>query len=95
LEGVLKTIREAISLGGDTDTIAGMVGAIVGAHVGEKSLPEEWIEQLEELGERVLALHQQGRSVAQIVHALLGGPMLIEFITLGHFSRRRPGAAIS
>ena len=41
-------IREAISLGGDTDTIAGMVGAIVGAHVGEKGLPIEWIEQLED-----------------------------------------------
>jgi poly(ADP-ribose) glycohydrolase ARH3 len=41
-------IRAAISLGGDTDTIAGMVGAIVGAHVGEKGLPLEWIEQLEE-----------------------------------------------
>jgi ADP-ribosylglycohydrolase len=41
-------IRKAISLGGDTDTIAGMVGAIVGAHVGERGLPEEWIEQLEE-----------------------------------------------
>jgi poly(ADP-ribose) glycohydrolase ARH3 len=40
-------IRAAISLGGDTDTIAGMVGAIVGAHVGEKELPGEWIEQLE------------------------------------------------
>ena len=40
-------IRAAISLGGDTDTIAGMVGAIVGAHVGEKGLPIEWIEQLE------------------------------------------------
>jgi len=41
-------IRAAISLGGDTDTIAGMVGAIVGAHVGEKGLPLEWLEQLEE-----------------------------------------------
>jgi poly(ADP-ribose) glycohydrolase ARH3 len=41
-------IRAAISLGGDTDTIAGMVGAIVGAHVGEKGLPLEWIEQLED-----------------------------------------------
>jgi len=25
-----------------------MVGAIVGAHVGEKGLPVEWIEQLED-----------------------------------------------
>jgi poly(ADP-ribose) glycohydrolase ARH3 len=41
-------IRAAISLGGDTDTIAGMVGAIVGAHVGERGLPIEWIEQLED-----------------------------------------------
>jgi poly(ADP-ribose) glycohydrolase ARH3 len=41
-------IRAAISLGGDTDTIAGMAGAIVGAHVGEKGLPVEWIEQLED-----------------------------------------------
>ena len=41
-------IQAAISLGGDTDTIAGMVGAIVGAHVGEKGLPVEWVEQLEE-----------------------------------------------
>ena len=41
-------VRAAIFLGGDTDTIAGMVGAIVGAHVGEKGLPAEWIVQLEE-----------------------------------------------
>jgi poly(ADP-ribose) glycohydrolase ARH3 len=41
-------IRVAISLGGDTDTIAGMVGAIVGAHVGEGGLPIEWIDQLED-----------------------------------------------
>ncbi|HVP78015.1 MAG TPA: ADP-ribosylglycohydrolase family protein [Thermodesulfobacteriota bacterium] len=41
-------VRAAISLGGDTDTIAGMVGAVVGALVGEKRLPAEWIEQLEE-----------------------------------------------
>ncbi len=47
------------------------------------------IGHLEGLGERVLALRRQGRSVDQIVHALLGGPMLIELITLGHFSRRQ------
>jgi len=41
-------IRAAIGLGGDTDTIAGMVGAIVGAHVGERGLPREWMEQLED-----------------------------------------------
>jgi poly(ADP-ribose) glycohydrolase ARH3 len=42
------SIRAAISLGGDTDTIAAMVGAIAGAHVGGKGLPTEWIDQLED-----------------------------------------------
>jgi glyoxylase-like metal-dependent hydrolase (beta-lactamase superfamily II) len=47
------------------------------------------IDYLEELGEAVLKLQQQGWGVSQIVRALCGGPMLIEFITLGHFARRR------
>jgi len=47
------------------------------------------VAYLEELGERVLTLHRQGRSVSEIVRMLCGGPMLIEFVTLTHFSRRR------
>ncbi len=47
------------------------------------------IAYLEKLGQQVLALQRQGRSVNEIVRTLLGGPMLIEVITLGHFSRRR------
>jgi len=46
------------------------------------------IAYLEELGERVLALHAQGRSVDEIARALCGGPVLMEFITRGHFSRQ-------
>ncbi len=47
------------------------------------------IDYLEDLGQQVLARHRQGQSVNAIVAALCGGPMLIELITLGHFSRRR------
>jgi glyoxylase-like metal-dependent hydrolase (beta-lactamase superfamily II) len=47
------------------------------------------IEYLEALGERVLDLHQQGRSVNEIVKVVCGGPMWIEFITLGHFTRKQ------
>jgi poly(ADP-ribose) glycohydrolase ARH3 len=43
-----EAVQAAVSLGGDTDTIAGMVGAIVGAHVGERGVPKEWVEQLED-----------------------------------------------
>lgn len=37
----------AISLGGDTDTIAAMVGAISGAYLGEDAIPRQWRERLE------------------------------------------------
>ncbi len=46
------------------------------------------IDYLEALGERVEELHRQGRSVREIVRAVCGGPMLIEFITRGHFARQ-------
>ena len=38
----------AIRLGGDTDTIGAMTGAISGAYYGEESIPEAWIARLEE-----------------------------------------------
>jgi glyoxylase-like metal-dependent hydrolase (beta-lactamase superfamily II) len=47
------------------------------------------IEYLEDLGERVLEMHRRGVSVRVIVRRLLGKPMWVEIVTLGHFSRRR------
>ena len=47
------------------------------------------IAYLEELGERLLELDRQGLSVAEIARRLLGSPIWIEWVTLGHFSRRR------
>ena len=37
----------AISLGGDTDTIASMAGAILGAYLGIEAIPQEWRLKLE------------------------------------------------
>lgn len=37
-------VCEAVNMGGDTDTIASMVGAIVGACVGEDGIPQEFKE---------------------------------------------------
>lgn len=45
------------------------------------------IEYLEETGQKVLALHKNGVSKALIAKTVFGGPMLIEYITLGHFTR--------
>ena len=42
-----RTIMYAISLGGDTDTIATMAGAIAGAYYGIESIPQHWIQYCE------------------------------------------------
>jgi poly(ADP-ribose) glycohydrolase ARH3 len=41
------TVIYAISLGGDTDTIAAMAGAISGAYLGIEAIPSEWRAKLE------------------------------------------------
>ncbi len=42
-----KAVIEAVSLGGDADTIACMAGAISGAYLGIDAIPQEWIFKLE------------------------------------------------
>ena len=39
-----ELIPYSISLGGDTDTIASMAGAIGGAYWGMEKIPKEWID---------------------------------------------------
>ena len=41
------TVIYAVSLGGDTDTIAAMAGAICGAYLGIEAIPSEWRAKLE------------------------------------------------
>ncbi len=60
-----SAISYAISLGGDTDTIASMTGAICGAYLGIEYIPEEWQMKLENreyilsLAERLYELEAQ------------------------------------
>lgn len=42
-----EAVTYAISLGGDTDTIGAMAGAISGACLGIEAIPREWQEKLE------------------------------------------------
>ena len=42
-----EAVLFAVSLGGDTDTIAAMTGAISGAYLGVGSIPERWRMKLE------------------------------------------------
>jgi poly(ADP-ribose) glycohydrolase ARH3 len=47
-------IRFAIAIGGDTDTIAAMAGALAGAHCGASALPHAWLRRLEFAGQLTL-----------------------------------------
>ena len=46
-DSFVQAILHAIGLGGDTDTIAAMVGAISGAYLGFESIPSSWRNKLE------------------------------------------------
>ena len=46
------------------------------------------IHYLEDLGGQVLSLHSKGYSINAIADRLMGPPMWVELVTLGHFSRR-------
>jgi poly(ADP-ribose) glycohydrolase ARH3 len=45
---VEQALTFAVRLGGDTDTVAAMTGAIVGARDGAKAIPAGWLSALEE-----------------------------------------------
>jgi poly(ADP-ribose) glycohydrolase ARH3 len=45
-----ESVAYAVSLGGDTDTIGAMTGAIAGAFHGVESIPVEWLDALENEG---------------------------------------------
>lgn len=42
-----EAIHFALSLGGDTDTIASMTGALSGAYLGENAIPDGWRNRIE------------------------------------------------
>ncbi len=63
------TIARAISMGGDTDTLAAMAGALSGAHLGKHAPPPNLLDLLEDghkgktyirdLAHSLHGLHQQ------------------------------------
>lgn len=62
----VDAVRRAIMLGGDTDTIAAMAGALAGAFLGLSAVPATWRNRLED-ADRILAvadgLHRLAESV--------------------------------
>lgn len=54
-------VTHAVGLGGDTDTIASMAGALAGAFLGEGAVPTAWRDRLEAADE-----------IAELADALAG-----------------------
>jgi poly(ADP-ribose) glycohydrolase ARH3 len=46
-ESFPDAVRTAIRMGGDTDTIAAMTGALSGAFLGADAIPGQWLDRLE------------------------------------------------
>ncbi len=42
-----KAIVTAVNMGGDTDTIGAVAGAVAGARFGANALPEHWVKELD------------------------------------------------
>ncbi len=68
-ESFEKALESAIFLGGDTDTIASMTGAISGAALGEGRIPERWLRRVSEkiygpheLRQIAFKLYQKGKT---------------------------------
>lgn len=51
-------IEAAIRLGGDTDTVAAIVGALAGARLGAAALPHDWIAGIRDWPVNVALLHR-------------------------------------
>lgn len=60
-----SAVTAAIRCGGDTDTVAAIVGGIVGTTVGESGIPDEWINGLWEWPRTVGWMHRLGAQLAE------------------------------
>lgn len=59
-----KAIREIIEAGGDTDTTAAILGAVIGAGVGKAGIPKEWLNLIIEWPRSVSWMEKLGTCLA-------------------------------
>lgn len=61
-----EAVIAAIECGGDTDTVAAITGAIVGAGTGQEGLPQEWLCRLAEWPRTVAWMEQLAQSLSEV-----------------------------
>src|SRR5205823_6381062 len=100
-DDIRSAVLAAIRCGGDTDTVAAIVGGIVGARVGKAGIPAEWLAGLwewprtpawvERLGGRLTEVVGSGEPQRPLPLAIWGLPprnLLFLAIVLAHVARR-------
>ncbi|MCE9553572.1 MAG: ADP-ribosylglycohydrolase family protein [Planctomycetes bacterium] len=60
-----QSVEAAVRLGGDTDTVAGIVGSLAGATTGSSAIPTDWLDGLMEWPRSVAWFSRLGARVAQ------------------------------
>ena len=59
-------VTEAIGCGGDTDTVAAIVGGMVGAKVGKSGLPERWLRRLVDWPRSVVWMESLSQQLSRV-----------------------------
>jgi ADP-ribosylglycohydrolase len=58
-------LRGVLDLGGDTDTVGAIVGAMAGASVGRREIPDSWVSGIVDWPRTPALLEEVGRRLAQ------------------------------
>src|SRR5207237_1108787 len=57
-------VLDVVRCGGDTDTTAAILGAIIGAGVGKRGIPNDWLDAIGEWPRSVTWMESLGRRLA-------------------------------
>jgi ADP-ribosylglycohydrolase len=96
-----RAVEAAVRCGGDTDTVAAIVGGIVGARTGESGIPAPWLDGLWEWPNSVARMRELAEAVAASVDSgrprppppvfplwVLARNAVFTLIVLAHVGRR-------
>jgi ADP-ribosyl-[dinitrogen reductase] hydrolase len=61
-----RCVENAVVLGGDTDSVGAITGAICGANLGSDKLPEDWLSRLSEIPRGIDWMQRLAKALAKI-----------------------------
>ncbi|QDT96468.1 ADP-ribosylglycohydrolase family protein [Gimesia aquarii] len=68
-ENLRQSVENAVMLGGDTDSVAAITGAVCGANSGANAIPSEWIERLIEWPRTKVWMESLAMKIAKVLES--------------------------